>query len=219
MKTAHMRIPKLVASLVISLGAVAQTVTGELPGAIESRTSPTATRGVLPLKVRTVLGLVVGRHKLDEVVAKLGPAEVIKADAIDARPNIVCFLSTKDDTLVLFEAGPLGGFETLTGVTVAPKSAYRADLSKCGMSDKVDRIATAAGPLGIGASISKFAATLGVTGKAARDGIVDLALEKKTTQRKKGSNQIIDVDITSGVVARASKDEILWFSIYYIESS
>ena len=191
-------------------------VTGELPGAIPSKISGDSVKGALPLRSRTLLGLVIGRHTLSDVVKRLGAAPIVKADRVDGRPNTVCFLSSTDDTLVVFEAGPLGGFETLTAATVAPRSAYALDAAKCGASRSIDRSSTRMGGLHLGASIAEVSRTLRAPGRAVSNGIVEISFER-TTMAKRGTDSV-EMDTTSGVVARASDDRVVWFSVYYIES-
>jgi len=209
----------VVTALIASFHARAESPElAELPTAIASQTSSKALKGMLPLQNRTVLGLTVGKHSLADVRKRLGAAAIVKSEAIDSRPNTVCFVSSTDDTAILFEAGPLGGFETLTGVTVAPKSAYAPALSNCLASAKVSRISTSAGSLRLGSNITKVAASLRVTVENRKEGLIEFPFERTTTRKVKGSTEPAEVDTTSGIVARIANDQVVWFSIYYIQS-
>jgi hypothetical protein len=209
----------VVTALLASFHVQAESpVLAELPAAIASQTSSKPLRGALPLQNRTVLGLTIGKHSLADVRKRLGAATIVKSEAIDSRPNTVCFVSSTDDTAILFEAGPLGGFETLTAVTVAPRSAYAPRLSNCVTSARVSRISTSVGSLRVGSSIRKVAASLGVTAETGTEGLVEFPFERTTTRKVNGSTEPAEVDTTSGIVARIANDQVVWFSIYYIQS-
>lgn len=187
----------------------------ELPAAIPAQIVGKPMNGILPLRNRTMLGIVIGRDSLQAVTRKLGGARVVKADSIEGRPNTMCFVSGRDGTTLTVEAGPLGGFQIVTGVTVAPKEAFTADMHECLSTNKFDRASLTAGALRLGVRFSEVLASLRAD-PAKRDGIVELPFETSTIRKVKGQQR--EVDTISGVVARVTDDRVAWFSIYYAES-
>lgn len=168
-----------------------------------------------------MLGLTMGKHTLADVKKHLGEAVVVKMGKTEGRPNSICYRSNKsdDDTVVLFEAGPLGGFEKLTAVTVATVPDIGGAYQDCVRNDKVSRSSAAAGTLKLGGDIeivrkSLKAAAIGKT----KAGLVELPFEISAKTRDKASGKVVEIDTSSGVVARTDHREVKWFSIYYIES-
>lgn len=184
-----------------------------VPGVVENMPA----KGVLPARNRTVLGLTLGKHSLGDVKARLGNAPVSKTRAAEGRPNTLCYASNKaaDNTVVVFEAGPLGGFEELTGITVGPSHAFTASFQDCTKSYMVDRSSAAAGKLRLGADIGEVANALRVKVARTKSGLIELPFESPTRLKDKSSGKLLEGDTLSGVIADDSGGKIQWFSVYF----
>jgi hypothetical protein len=205
----------LATSPVLANDSKAVTDLAGLPSKIET----TPIDGVLPREDLRILGITIGKDRLGEVRRRLGETKVVKMRSTDGRPNSLCYRSNnvRDDTVALFEAGPLGGFETLTAITVGPASAF-SDLSNCLATAKVSRATTNAGKLRLGGDIGAFAKSLKMEPGMSSVGLIELPLQKTVRRTERTTGKHLDVDISSGVVARVNNGAVKWFSVYYIES-
>lgn len=208
-----MLLAPLLAVACLSAGAVETKLIAGVPGEIEG----TPTKGVLPARNRTVLGLTLGKHSLHDVKDKFGDAPVFKARDAEGRPNTLCYASDKatDNTVIVFEAGPLGGFEELTGITVGPSHAFGASFQHCTKSSMVDRSSAAAGNLRLGADIRDLANSLRVKVARTKAGLIELPFESPTRLKDKRSGKLLEGDTLSGVIADDSGGRIQWFSVYF----
>jgi hypothetical protein len=187
-----------------------------VPGVIESKPA----KGILPARNRTIMGLTVGKHSLADVKAKLGNAPVYKARDAEGRPNTICYSSAKrnDNTVVVFEAGPLGGFEELTGITVGSADLFSQPYQGCTKSNKVDRRSVAAGDLKLGVDVERVAHALRVKVSRTKAGLLEFPYQLPTTIKQKGSAKSLEGETSSGVVADDSGGKVRWFSVYFIQS-
>lgn len=211
-------------SVIVSIGiasahADVPAVAAERPGAIatiEAHPVP----GILPIAGRTILGIVVGQTELTAVMRKLGKVAPKKMENEDGRPVIACYRSSdrSDDTMVVYEAGPLGGFQTVTAVTVGHAPDFGSLVGECLATARVTRSATHAGTLRIGGQLNDTAKALKVRPVVSKAGVTEIALEK-TVRRKQRSGADIEADVSSGVAARVEDGKIRWFVVYYTESS
>lgn len=176
-------------------------------------------KGVLPNASRTVLGVVIGKHDLKDIKRRLGDAPIKKLEAEEGHPMTVCYRSNRpnDDTMVLFEAGPLGGFQTTTAVLVGPASKFGPSYD-CLATAKVSRSTAKAGKLHLGGDIQSIAGGINARPIAAKSGLTELALERIVTRGDKASGKRVEVDVSSGVVARVEQGSVKWFAVYYTES-
>lgn len=197
----------------LSADAVESKLIAGVPGEIEG----TPAKGVLPARNRTVLGLTLGKHSLRDVKTRLGEAPVFKARDAEGRPNTVCYVSSKlkDNTVVVFEAGPLGGFEDLTSITVGPSHAFTASFQDCTKSSKVDRSSAAAGTIRLGADIEVVAKSLRVKVARTKAGLIELPFETPTRIKDKQTGKVLEGDTLSGVIAEDTGGTIQWFSVYF----
>jgi hypothetical protein len=186
------------------------------PSSIETATA----QGVLAAKNRTVLGITVGQHSLADVRRRLGDAKVVKMQAMDGRPDVVCYRSSKDDaTVVMFEAGPLGGFKDVTAATVAPASAFGAAAHACLATEKVNRKTAAIRGIRLGAPMSSVSSVLGKAPAKTKAGLVELPLEL-IKEHKSSSGTKTEETVSSGFVGRAdASGSLAWFSVYYTRSN
>lgn len=189
-----------------------------LPSAIPAQIESTPAKGVLPARVRTLFGLTIGSASIAQVQEKLGAANVVKLGNIDGRPKAVCYRSASDDTVVVFEAGPLGGFDQVTGVTVASGTAFAPPLRDCATSAKISRALAAAGTLRLGADINAVAGQLKIDPRTNSRGVMELPFEATTLRRVNHSAQKTEVDTSSGIFARVRDRRVIWYHIYFTES-
>jgi hypothetical protein len=203
----------LLSAACVSVDAEEAKLIAGVPGVIESKPA----KGTLPAKNRTVLGLTLGKHTLGDVKAKLGNAPVSKTRDAEGRPNTLCYAASKatDNTVVVFEAGPLGGYEELTSITVGPSDAFSAAFQDCTKSDIVDRSAAAAGKLRLGGDIGEVASSLRVKVARTKVGLIELPFETPTRLKDKRTGKLLDGDTLSGVIAKDSDGRIQWFSVYF----
>src|SRR5512142_978063 len=147
--------------------------------------------GGLPTSSRTLLGIVVGNDSLKDVRHRLGNSAIKKIDNEDGRPNIVCYRSSdaSDDTMVVFEAGPLGGFQTTTAVTVGHASAFGSLADGCLATAKVTKATARAGHLGLGGAIQTAARALKAKPTVSSAGVTEIALEKIVNRWDKASGK------------------------------
>lgn len=70
----------------------------------------------------TVLGFTIGKNSLKEIQVSLGPAKILQES--EHGPSQICYQSTqeRDGTSLIFEAGPLGGWQTLTSFVIESNS-------------------------------------------------------------------------------------------------
>lgn len=186
-----------------------------LPEVIETK----AKAGVLPPTVRTVLGFQIGKHGLRDVHKRLG-APIIRLSQSDGASKGICVESSnaRDQTRVVFEAGPLGGFETLTAVTVGPRDAFPATSMQCSQSAVVSKVSAAAGTVGIGMALEQTARTLKADISTTKSGLSEINFERVQRSRDP-KGKLAETEISSGIVAHLIDHRIHWFSIYYVEGS
>ena len=186
------------------------------PAVIEAR--PVA--GVLSTPDRTILGVIVGRDSLTDVTRKLGRASIVKKGDADGRPRVLCYRSGQkgDETTVIFEAGPLGGFMTVTGVTIARASDFSALGDNCRETSKVTRVTARTAHVRLDMPIGAAVRALKATPSTSRDGLVEMAFERTVTKRSKATGKEQQIDVSSGIVVRPENNNVRWFAIYYTES-
>jgi hypothetical protein len=186
-----------------------------LPEAFEVKAHP----GELPSRERSVLGFTLGKHSLTDVRKRFPKAPIGRLDSSDGSAKAICLEGVgKDRVRILFEAGPLGGFETLTAATVGPPESFGPAQVGCIQVRDLTAHWGAAGKIRLGARIDDVAAALkGKFGKS-KDGLSELNFERNTKRRDK-QRKGIEIDILSGVVAQLVDDRIQWYSIYYVAGS
>lgn len=200
--------------------AITTVASAELPAGIPSAIENPAHAGQLAARFRTVLGLEVGKHKLGDVLQRFPGAEIFRLDDSDGSSKAICLRSTasNDDTQVVFEAGPLGGFEDLTGVTVAPRAAFPRTY-KCVGSRLVTVASASAKSIKLGADLSELAKALNTRTAYAKSGLVEFPFERQSRFRDPKTGTSTESRILSGVVARVDSNRVRWFSIYFVEGS
>lgn len=94
----------------------------------------------------TIIGLTIGHSSLNDVQMKLGRASVIRVSREEESDVSICYASPKDDTVLAFYSGPMGGWADVTWFALWSRDAEFAGRSRCTLSDLVSRnLATASG--------------------------------------------------------------------------
>jgi hypothetical protein len=186
-----------------------------LPEAFEVQARP----GELSSRERSVLGFTLGKHSLSDVRKRFPNARIGRIDSSDGSARAICLEGeTKDHMRIVFEAGPLGGYQTLTAVTVGPSDSFPAGDAGCIKVRGVTPQSAAAGRIRLGARLDDIAVALkGKPGKT-KSGLSELNFERHMKGRDKQRKEI-EIDVLSGVVAQEVDDRIQWYSIYYVAGS
>lgn len=182
-------------------------------------------RGSLPSPHLSVVGVTVGVDELGDVMKRLGQSTVFKI-RVAGRPDAVCYYSSDptDDSVVVFEAGPMGGWHTLTGATVCSSRAIPRYRKFCTKSAKVNRQGTATGG-GISRGLSRSVIRR-IVGQAPSfvDKVVDeynwdTAKESSHSTDSGGTEQgDVGRHVLTGFTAVFSNGRLDWFQVYKVES-
>ncbi len=207
-------------AVALAAGSAETLPTPELEGGIPAAIQTAPVKGVLSDRHRTVVGVTVGKHSLDGVMNILGRAAVVKLERAEGRPSVVCFRSgdPSDDTVVMFEAGPLGGFKQVTAISVGPSSTFGAIQGSCKASKAISREAANAGGISLGIAVEMVAQSVGSPIANTSAGLFEVAFEKTETIKESSSGKAWEVDTSSGLVGRARGGLVSWFSVYYTRS-
>ena len=107
-------------------------------------TAAQTSRSILTEGDTTLLGFSIGKTSLMQVSAALGKAEEMPRKEQDARR--ICYMSISGRVRVIFEAGPMGGWQDITAFTISTGTADSDHLKRCVKTAKVsENIATASG--------------------------------------------------------------------------
>ena len=199
----------------LTLPALAE-LSAKIPSAIETR----AHSGVLPVRYRTLLGIRLGRDSLKDVQHRFPGSKVFPLDNSDSSSIAICIRSSAkgDDTQVVFEAGPLGGFQSLTGMTIGLRSAFDPGYP-CSTSPFVSKRLASAGALGLGSRLDYISKALGQEAGFGTSGLAEIPFERNTQSRAPRTGGVVDHQILSGIIMSVVHDEIQWFSVYFVEGS
>jgi len=177
--------------------------------------------GVLPATLRTIFGVTVGTASLSDVEKRLGKAAIQRTGRSADRSKSLCYKSALagDDTVVLFEAGPLGGFQDITAVTIGSSSDFGRIATGCAVSSRVSRSTARIGGLRLGVQIDSVTPHLGVVLTPTEPGFYEVALERDRKRAARGGDEDVTVTTASGIKVHASAGVTTWFSVYYTEST
>lgn len=81
--------------------------------------------------------VVVGTTTLDEVVEIFGQSELYRPNKKNYSPSLLCYKSEHDDSSVIFQSGPLGGWQVVTAIWVGKVNFI--DSARCAKSKLVNR--------------------------------------------------------------------------------
>jgi hypothetical protein len=105
--------------------------------------------------------IAIGTSSFADVMAKFGDTETFTS-GVEHAPRLACYraLDDDDDTVLLFEAGPMGGWKRLTGISVTNTTLWNHP-RQCNRSALVNkRLATASG-LRLGLPVADLVKFLG----------------------------------------------------------
>lgn len=80
----------------------------------------------------TILGITIGKSSFEDVKAKLGPAQT-------SPRNNICYISSRDGTVLTFQTGPMGGFQFVTQFSLWSREANFPNTKACTSSEQVSR--------------------------------------------------------------------------------
>jgi hypothetical protein len=186
-------------------------------------------RGKLTDADVTLMGLTLGKHSLKDVQTRLGKAKILPAR--EHGPSRICYVSDRrsDGTIVLFEAGPLGGWEYLTGFTIVGKETAFPDSKFCTESPQVQRgVATESG-IGLEQDLAELRRILGEPTEQQSEKILYLyhAQERLTEEQRRKldvskltgpSGAPMFYDVSSSVQVRLKNRRLILISVYRLES-
>lgn len=150
-------------------------------------------------------GIVIGTTTLEDVTTIFGKSKPYKPDSKNYSPDLICYLSNKDDTAVIFQSGPLGGWSVVTAILIG-RSQFM-DVSKCAVSHLVRREKMIINGISLD---SKFSVIQYHIGKPTFHESSFIAYRYQDT----AVNNNMLFDISSGLEFELENDEILWFRVY-----
>ena len=184
----------------------------------------------------TILDFNIGVHTLQDVIDDLGESPVFRKDPkINYSPLLVCYAAHDliDETSVIFEAGPLGGWKTITAYIVGLKSRIPYKIDKYTKSFRIKKSIATKNGISLGMAKKDFMSILG-TPTYIKDGAIayhylrnaKMTEEQKIALQKKhdeifGSGEKISpyYDISSGIESFFLNDKLVWFRVYRMEST
>jgi hypothetical protein len=193
---------------------------GELP--LKSpRIEAPMSKGTLPLDTRTILGITAGKSTLGEAVRKLGGATAFRLDDVEGHPTTLCYRSphTNDATVLILDAGPIGGFQVITSISVAPASFLSFSADKCSPTKSVSRRSASNSYLRLGGQLTSLSKRMNAKLAKSPAGLTEMPLESTKQSVHKESRKQVELDVLSGVVAREHDGKIVWFSVYFGETT
>lgn len=154
----------------------------------------------------TLSEVTIGVTTFDQIVGIFGKSTLYKPDKKNYSPNLLCYKSVNDDTTVVFQSGPLGGWKIITAVWIGKASFV--DTSKCAESKLVDRERMQVNGLSLDLNIDDVKKYLGDP-TFHNQSFYAYRYEDQTSTEK---NKIFDV--TSGFEFEFGQHEINWFRVY-----
>lgn len=114
----------------------------------------------------TILGFTIGQHTLEDIQKVLGKAKFLTRR--EQAPKRICYVSgeKQNDTIVIFEAGPIGGWEMLTAITIASGKVSFKERSSCTVASQVSTNVSTEGGLKLGLDRAGLEAILGNPSRA-----------------------------------------------------
>lgn len=182
---------------------------------------------VLPPVHSEILGFKLGENTLWEVQDKLGPVAMFKFKSY--APQRICYRSSRDTSAVVFEAGPSGDWEVVTGFIVVADVATLPYANSCAKADSIDAKLKTPGGLMLGLTKAEIEKLLGppVVGKDGKPGY-KFSAQKKVSEKaiQEASAELPEAGIldkpyltvTSGVDLVYSGDKVASFTVYKVDT-
>jgi hypothetical protein len=161
---------------------------------------------VIPSNFLSISSIEIGTSTLEDAKREFGAAAVYRPGTESYLPSLICYLSDSDETAVIFQSGPLGGWSVVTAIWVG-NSNY-VDESKCATSSKVKREKDSGRGVFLGSRISAIESELGEP-TFAKLPFVAFRFQYKDVGRTDGP-----FDISSGIEMEIEDGRVVWFRVY-----
>ena len=171
------------------------------------------TKGLLPEKWHTVGQVSLYKTTLDEIEQFYGKGLRFRADDKNYSPYLQCYL-VKNDHVIVFQSGPLGGWSIVTGILIARKSAYGG--AGCGGRINFD-VPFGVAELRIGDIEGEVYNLLGQP-SLKTDSLLAYRYEQQGGSKIKGLSDK-SIYVTSGIEVGLNKGEVIWVRVYWQEST
>lgn len=165
----------------------------------------------------TILDLTIEKHSLQDVQAKLGPAEIIETGDASEFSAFACYVSqeSSDGTKVIFESGEIQGGTTLGSFRLLAGTEQFKWSNKCFKSPRVSKDVATQSDLKLGMSQAAFTAIFGQPKRVDKQMLYVFSSRRRMTpEEKRKAEEIFNMkyadadafwDITSAMRARFSK--------------
>lgn len=161
----------------------------------------------LPDTYLSLLGLTIGKNSLSDIQRELGSASVRQRG--EQQPYQVCYRSTSasDGTILIFGAGPLGGWKEITAVSLLSGNEQTADREACVPSTRVSKKLSTEAGLSLLLSQADLKARLGQPSKEENGKLIYLYETRETDSKTKSEwmiNSTVEVIYHNGTMKRLS---------------
>ncbi len=175
----------------------------------------------------TLLEITIGKHTLDEVQARLGKAETLFRK--EHAPKAICYLSRQDNVwnTVVFEAGALGGWNTVSGFLFCDKNCEYDTREMCTESSALKNTVQTKSGIRLGMSFNELINIIGKPSKTLNNGVV-YAYRGKRKMSKLELDNVASLwpearenpflDVTSCILAKFKHSRLTYFKAIKIES-
>ena len=153
----------------------------------------------------SIAGIVVGTSTLEEAVDLYGPSDSYRGGPENYSPSLVCYTSPNKDLLVVFQSGPLGGWDIITAVWIG-KSGYIDD-SRCTKSALVREESMTIGDLSLGLTKVELRTAFGTPTFSAPPFYAYRYLDEVESGEKK-------LSVSSGLEFEFEQNSLSWFRVY-----
>jgi len=224
----HSRLLAFVTLMVMSSGSTGLgQPNADLPLAEDRELPKNPITGQIPLEDAKILGFKLGSSPLAAIKLRMGVARAFRAGG-EGSALALCYSSVDagDDTALLFQAGALGGWKTLTEFAIAPRTSIRGFGTHCVESKEVSRSVGTAGGIRLGMGrdefrrhfrrsptietadsvVYHFLKEVKVAGRKGHD----IGAEASTAQTGSPST----CDLISGIQARFHDNRLIWLVVY-----
>jgi len=190
------RLSCAVISFLISSTSIAQ-----VPFPFSEQGWNSAEKKIIDKNYLNLLGVTVGTSTLDEVIEVFGQSEIYRSSNKNYSPNLLCYKSEHDNTGVIFQSGPLGGWVIVTAIWIG--SMNFVDATRCVKSKLVDRSKLVINGLSLDLEASDVQ---NIIGKPTYKGSSFLAYRYEDNSET--------FDISSGFEFDFNQYQLGWFRIY-----
>lgn len=151
-------------------------------------------------------GIVIGTTTLDEVIEIFGQSELYRPNKKNYSPNLLCYKSEHDDTSIIFQSGPLGGWKVVTAIWIG--NVNFVDATRCAKSKLVDRKKMVVNGLSLDLRIADVKNIIG------NPTFKKSSFHAYRYQDKITLDQDKIFDISSGFEFESGQSQLNWFRIY-----